>query len=229
MQIDKAASIAVVVKKTWANLHGVNTFLRQHPDPQADIRGVDESHILFAKVLDPDDPGVWIELTGDKQNADCAVGRVSLLVRWSQVLTIVCRRAILRRNLPRGPKDWIYRRNGARMTHRTWKAIIRQTLLNLLFHCGHRHLTRPFTPVSQQGVPRRETYVVCLDCTKQFAYDWKEMRIGEAIEHTHHACVVPPDIARLRQTKLALALVGAVPVAVLLGTALTIKKTAFKK
>lgn len=89
MQIDKAASIAVVVRKTWANLHRVNMFLRPHPDPQADIRGVDESHILFAKVLDPDDPGVWIELTGDKQNADCAVGRVSLLVRWSQVLTIV--------------------------------------------------------------------------------------------------------------------------------------------
>jgi hypothetical protein len=36
-------------------------------------------------------------------------------------------------------------------------------------------------------------------------------------------------MARLRQTKLALALVRAVPVAVLLGTALTIKKTAFKK
>jgi hypothetical protein len=46
MQIDKAASIAVVVRKTWANLHRVNMFLRPHPDPQADIRGVDESHIL---------------------------------------------------------------------------------------------------------------------------------------------------------------------------------------
>jgi hypothetical protein len=90
MQIDKGASIAVVVRKTWANLHGVKMFLRQHPDPQAEIRGVDESHILFAKVLDSDDPrGVWIELAGDKQNADSAVGRVSLLVPWSQVLTLV--------------------------------------------------------------------------------------------------------------------------------------------
>ena len=44
-------------------------------------------------------------------------------------------------------------------------------VINLLFHCGHRHLTRPFTPLSQIGVPRGETYVVCLDCTKQFAYD----------------------------------------------------------
>ena len=90
MQIDKGASIAVVVRKAWANLHGVKMFLRQHPDPQAEIRGVDESHILFAKVLDPDDArGVWIELAGDKQNADSAVGRVSLLVPWSQILTIV--------------------------------------------------------------------------------------------------------------------------------------------
>jgi hypothetical protein len=110
------------------------------------------------------------------------------------------------------------------MTHRTWKAIISQTVSNLLFHCGHRHLTRPFTPVSQQGVPRGETYVVCLDCTKQFAYDWKTMRIGPAIDYTHYACVVPPDVAPLRQTKLALALVGAVPVAVLLGAALSTKK-----
>ena len=115
------------------------------------------------------------------------------------------------------------------MTHRTWKVIISQTLLNLLFHCGHRHLTRPFTPVSQQGVPRGETYVVCLDCTKQFAYDWKEMRIGQAIDHTRDGCVIPPNVAKRRKTMLAYALGVSVPVAVLLGVALKAKKPAVEK
>jgi DNA-directed RNA polymerase subunit RPC12/RpoP len=56
------------------------------------------------------------------------------------------------------------------------------TLLNLVFRCGHRRLTRPVTPVTTVGVPHGETYVVCLDCGKQFSYDPKEMRLGKAID-----------------------------------------------
>src|SRR6185437_10775211 len=90
MQIDKNASIAVIVKRTWANLHGVRMFLRPHESPQAEIRGLDESHILFATVLDSEDAGgVWIELAGGEQNPDAAAERFSLLVPWSEVLTIV--------------------------------------------------------------------------------------------------------------------------------------------
>ena len=90
MQIAKGAAVAVVVNRTWANLHGVKMFLRPHENPQAEIRGVDESHILFATVLDSDDTGgLWIELTTDKQRPDSAAERFSLLVPWSQVLTIV--------------------------------------------------------------------------------------------------------------------------------------------
>jgi hypothetical protein len=90
MQIDKDASIAVVVQRAWANLHGVKMFLRQPENPQTEIRGVDESHILFAKVLDSDDDrGVWIELTANKAKQDSAAERFSLLVPWSQILTIV--------------------------------------------------------------------------------------------------------------------------------------------
>jgi hypothetical protein len=90
MQIDKGASIAVVVRRTWANLHGIKMFLRQHENPQTEIRGVDESHILFATILDSDDArGVWIQLTPDKKQADSGTGPVSLLIPWSQLLTIV--------------------------------------------------------------------------------------------------------------------------------------------
>ena len=90
MHIDKDASIAVVVKRTWANLHGVKMFLRPHENPQAEIRGVDDSHILFATVLDSDDArGLWIELTANQQKEDSAAEPFSLLVPWSQVLTVV--------------------------------------------------------------------------------------------------------------------------------------------
>jgi hypothetical protein len=90
VQIDKGASVAVVVNRAWANLHGVKMFLRPHENPQAELRGVDESHILFAKVLDTDDArGLWIESTTDKKKEDSVAERLTLLVPWSQVLTIV--------------------------------------------------------------------------------------------------------------------------------------------
>ena len=90
MKIDKDASIAVIVKQAWANLHGVKMFLRQGEGSQADIRGVDESHILFAKVLDAEDStGIWIEVPANRHDRDVAVGVVRMLIPWSQVLAIV--------------------------------------------------------------------------------------------------------------------------------------------
>jgi len=99
------------------------------------------------------------------------------------------------------------------------------SVMDLLFHCGHRHLTRPFTPVGEDCVPSGATYVVCLDCAKQFAYDLKKMRIGKPIDRTHNACVVPGNVAKARKTKLvAYALGATVPVAVLIGAVLKAKK-----
>ncbi len=98
------------------------------------------------------------------------------------------------------------------------------TVLHLLFRCAHRHLTRPFTPLGEEGVPRRESYVVCLDCAKQFTYDLNEMRIGKMIDHSHDVCVLPPGMPRPRKTGLASALAVAIPIAVLVGAALRPKK-----
>ena len=50
-------------------------------------------------------------------------------------------------------------------------------VFDLLFGCPHKHLSRPVTP-SKQAAGARVTYVVCLDCGKEFAYDWDGMRIG---------------------------------------------------
>jgi hypothetical protein len=47
------------------------------------------------------------------------------------------------------------------------------TLVNLLFRCAHRQLTRPITPRPEPGVFANceDTYVVCLECGKHFGYD----------------------------------------------------------
>ena len=90
------------------------------------------------------------------------------------------------------------------------------TVLNRLFNCPHRHLTRPFTPSNHAG-----TYVVCLDCTKQFAYDLEHMRIGKPIDRSDNASVVNAITSHPHRTKLKYALAGAgVPLAVLLGSKL---------
>lgn len=68
------------------------------------------------------------------------------------------------------------------------------TILNLMFRCPHRRLTRPITPVSKPGMPSGETYIVCLDCGKQFSYDWKQMRIGGPVESSESTGVLHPGM-----------------------------------
>ena len=54
-------------------------------------------------------------------------------------------------------------------------------LLDVLFGCCHKRYSFPITV---KAVKRRNqassvtgTYVVCLDCGKEFPYDWREMRV----------------------------------------------------
>lgn len=51
-----------------------------------------------------------------------------------------------------------------------------------LFGCSHRHCTFPMTPPKHgrnHNVPSGSstTYVVCLDCGREFPYDWQQMRM----------------------------------------------------
>ena len=54
------------------------------------------------------------------------------------------------------------------------------SLVDLLFGCTHKNYSFPITA---RGARRTEaalatgTYVVCLDCGKEFAYDWHEMKM----------------------------------------------------
>lgn len=58
------------------------------------------------------------------------------------------------------------------------------SLLSSIFGCSHSRTTFPLTPSRKsqksEGV-RTGTYIVCLDCGKEFAYNWKEMRIGAPV------------------------------------------------
>jgi hypothetical protein len=103
------------------------------------------------------------------------------------------------------------------------------TVLNLIFRCSHSRLTRPVAPITKAGQPHSQSYVVCLDCGKQFEYDLHEMRIGKAIDHSHDVGVVPPNMPTPRKKKLKYGLLAALPVAVVLGAFLKGKKKAGKE
>jgi hypothetical protein len=57
-------------------------------------------------------------------------------------------------------------------------------VLETFFGCWHSHLSFPIT--AKPGLRRNTaasltgTYVVCLDCGKEFAYDWRTMKIVNA-------------------------------------------------
>ena len=59
-------------------------------------------------------------------------------------------------------------------------------IFDALFGCWHKRISFPQT--SKPGQRRCEaathtgTYVVCLDCGTEFAYDWKKMRVLSPIE-----------------------------------------------
>lgn len=55
-------------------------------------------------------------------------------------------------------------------------------LVDALFGCSHQNLTFPRTaikrgPVLAHANPPTNAYVVCLDCGKEFPYDWDRMKV----------------------------------------------------
>lgn len=57
------------------------------------------------------------------------------------------------------------------------------TLLDLLFGCHHKNYSFPMTNRRGQrseAASMTGTYVVCLDCGREFGYDWREMKVVES-------------------------------------------------
>ena len=68
-------------------------------------------------------------------------------------------------------------------------------LFEMMFGCSHKRCSFPITV---RGKQRRSpaasltgTYVVCLDCGQEFAYDWNKMRMvdGPAADHADAVAV----------------------------------------
>ncbi len=55
------------------------------------------------------------------------------------------------------------------------------SLFDVLFGCSHKNFSFPITKRrGQRHFPAASvtgTYVVCLDCGKEFAYDWQQMKV----------------------------------------------------
>jgi hypothetical protein len=75
------------------------------------------------------------------------------------------------------------------------------SLLDFVFGCSHKRCSFPMTV---RGARRRTpaaaltgTYVVCLDCGKEFPYDWKTMKVVRNREAQPSAppVVVGPKVA----------------------------------
>ena len=62
-----------------------------------------------------------------------------------------------------------------------------QSFLNKMLGCSHHNTTFPLTPARKNGAPqapgvaRNGTYIVCLDCGREFDYNWSEMRMGQPV------------------------------------------------
>lgn len=60
-------------------------------------------------------------------------------------------------------------------------------LWDVFFGCRHRHCS---FPISSKILKQRSaagvtgTYVVCLDCGKEFAYDWEQMKMVSPLRPT---------------------------------------------
>jgi len=83
-------------------------------------------------------------------------------------------------------------------------------------------------PATRAGEPHSQSYVVCLDCGKQFAYDLNLMRMGKAIDRSNEASILPKEAPAPAAGKAKYALLAAVPAAVALAAVLKAKKKGAK-
>ena len=63
---------------------------------------------------------------------------------------------------------------------------------NILFGCNHDKTTFPQTRRFENGsgIPRVRTYIACLDCGREFDYDWQSMQVGKPISKVRLAAEV---------------------------------------
>jgi hypothetical protein len=66
------------------------------------------------------------------------------------------------------------------------------SLVDALFGCAHKRYSFPITARRGQRSPAASvtgTYVVCLDCGREFPYDWSEMKVVSASRGTRSGAI----------------------------------------
>lgn len=71
-------------------------------------------------------------------------------------------------------------------------------LIDLLFGCWHKQVSFPMTskpgPHRSAAASLTGTYIVCLECGKEFPYDWKGMKIVDHLPiPTEHIAANPAE------------------------------------
>jgi len=65
------------------------------------------------------------------------------------------------------------------------------SIIGALFGCVHKRCTFPITETQHVqcpgGTSRAFTYVVCLDCGKEFRYDWQQMKVVGSVKRIQRA------------------------------------------
>ena len=58
-----------------------------------------------------------------------------------------------------------------------------ESMIDYLFGCSHKNYSFPITSKGAKRHPEAAgvtgTYVVCLECGKEFPYDWRAMKVVE--------------------------------------------------
>jgi len=70
-------------------------------------------------------------------------------------------------------------------------------IFDALFGCWHENYSFPITMKQPQrrsaAAALTGTYVVCLDCGKEFPYDWREMRVLDGSAKAAAAIAAPVE------------------------------------
>ncbi|MFL6436775.1 MAG: hypothetical protein ACJ71Q_04290 [Terriglobales bacterium] len=77
------------------------------------------------------------------------------------------------------------------------------SLVDLFFGCWHRKRSFPITTRGSRRSAAAQvtgTYVVCLDCGKEFPYDWKQMKMVDAAERSSRVHVIREPVRTLAKT-----------------------------
>lgn len=77
------------------------------------------------------------------------------------------------------------------------------SLVDFFFGCWHKNYSFPITTRGVRRSPAAMatgTYVVCLDCGKEFAYDWREMKILTATPRESNLRVMPEPVRTMAKT-----------------------------